>query len=263
MTPGERVVHVAGKYLAVHENPWGSNLGRPQPEGWQSAFGMRGVPWCACAVAGWYSEAGVDMQGIGSPSTQAMADRAKAVGAVVARPAPGVIGVYPGVHTFIVSHVVSANATRTAGLIATIEGNHGDAVGTAVRSYGPGTGLMLIAPKELREQPAAVSSPERLYYIENLEAKPVLFGPWRSKAARDRRLAKLPAARRKAARPFHNARGYGWLEGPRKLYGPWHTAAARNAALISLAKRLPHQPLRAMSKPAPVNVRADGMGKTT
>jgi hypothetical protein len=37
------------KYVGVHENPDGSNKGKPQPSEWQNrVYGSDGVPWCAC-----------------------------------------------------------------------------------------------------------------------------------------------------------------------------------------------------------------------
>ena len=267
MTPGEKVVQVARKYLGVRELPVGSssNSDNGGPiDRWEGEFGIRNEPWCACAVHGWYQEAGVDMQGIGSPGVAAMCDKAKAVGALTNVAAPGIIGAYYGVHTFIIGHVISANSAGTAGLVFTYEGNTGDAVGTHTRAFGPGTGMTLIAVKALRDNPAGgAPKPERLYYIEDDSAQPIVYGRWRTQAGRDVKLAKLPASRKAAARPFHDAKGWGWFEGPRKLYGPWHDAAARDIALASLRKHQPARPFRAVSKVATVNAQADAMGKTT
>jgi hypothetical protein len=260
MTPGEQVVNHAMQFVGVHENPMGSNRGNPEPSGWmREVYGSDGIPWCACFVtAQWRSLGPHADDGLGSASTQLMYDTARQTGAVLAHPVPGCAFVYPGVHTGLVTHVLSGS------VVATVEGNHGDAVATDQRAYGPGTGLYFIAPKAIRENAAPPAPPERLYYIENLSAQPVLYGPWRSQKLRDARLAKLPLARRKAARPVQTAPGkYGWLEGPRKLLGPWGTAAARDTALKTLQARHPGTPYRAMSKVHTVNAVGSALGKTT
>ena len=258
-TPGEQVVAHALTFVGVHEVPWGSNLGRPHPEDWQGFFGMRAVPWCGCFVAAMWRDVLGDHadQGIGSPGTQYMYDHARAIGAVINKPVPGCAFVYPGVHTGLVTHVLSGS------VVATVEGNHGDQVATDSRAYGPGTGIYFVAPKAIRDNVAPQAPPARLYYIEDPSAAPILRGPWSTAKARDRVLSRLPLARRKAARPVSTPKGFAFLEGPRKVFGPWTTAAARDNALASLRKHQPGRSYRPMSKAADNHARANALGKTT
>ena len=137
---------------------------------------------------------------------------------------------------------------------------------TDVRAYGSGTGLYFIAPSVIKDEAWNPAAPERLYYIENLSAEPVLFGPWRSQKGRDANLAKLPLARRKVARPVQVAPGkFGWLEGPRRLLGPWTTKDARDAALKRLQSTHSNTPYRTLSKvhDSANNAAASPLGKTT
>lgn len=54
---GKAALSWARSQIGVHERPAGSNLGKPQPEGWERAAGFVGGPWCgafakASAAAG-------------------------------------------------------------------------------------------------------------------------------------------------------------------------------------------------------------------
>lgn len=255
---GQRVIAQATKYLGRHEIPMGSNTDQGGPiDRWERAYGLRGEPWCGMFAAGMYFEAGVDDDSIGHPATQVMYDRAKALGAIVSYPIPGSYFVYPGIHTGIVVRDLGG------GVVETIEGNHGDRVATARRAYGPGTGLYFLAPRAIRDG-AKPTPPARDYFLEDVGATPILRGPWRSKQARDKNLASLPAARRAHARPIRTARGkYAFLEGARRLYGPWGSKSQRDDARKILEARL-GRTLRPMSRPARrEKTSADPLGKTT
>jgi hypothetical protein len=263
MTKGEQVAQHALSFAGhVAESPRGSNTGNPEPNGWERRiYGGIGVPWCACAVCSWWEDIlGRDnLDGLRSASTQALYDIAVAKGLVLQKPVPGCAFVYPGVHTGIVTAVFN-------GTVATCEGNHGDRVATDVRAYGPGTGLYFIAPKVIKDEGWSPAQPERLYYIENLSADPILFGPWRTKKGRDAKLAKLPLARRKNARPVQVSPGkFGWLEGPRRLLGPWTSRDARDNALKRLQAAHPKTPYRTLSKVrnGANSAAASPLGKTT
>lgn len=251
-----RVLDTARKYVGVREKPLGSNTDGGGPiDRWQKAWGLRRVPWCGCFADGVYREAGVDDDGIAHPSTQSMYDRARALGAVVDRPYPGCFFVYPGTHTGIVVRDLGG------GVVETIEGNTSDSVAYRRRAYGPGTGLYFLAPRAIRVG-VKPEPPARLYYVEDPSAKPVLRGPWRSKKARDRALARLPKARRARARAVRVGPGkYGFLEGARRLYGPWDSKDARDDAHKTLEARLGRN-LRRVSKPARSSAKADALGKT-
>ena len=258
MTPGEKVVAAAQKYLGVHERPYGSNTGSPQPNGWQAKpWGLSAVPWCGCYASAMYREAKVDDEGIGHPATQTMYDTAVAKRAVISHPVVGCYFVYPGIHTGIVTQVLSGNR------VGTIEGNTADSVGTHVRAFGPGTGLYFLAPKALRGAAQVPPPPAMEFWIENTSAQPILRGPWRLKAVRDFNLKKLPPARRKAARPVRIGKKFAFLEGPRRMFGPWPTSAARDNALKSLKKNRPGGAFRTFSKRHVDTTPADSLGKTT
>lgn len=256
MTPGERVAREAEKYVGVRENPLGSNRGNPYPDRWERPWGMGyGWPWCGAFAAAMYKAADVDDQGIGHPATAYMAKRAVQVGAEITRPIPGCYIIWPGKHTGIVIRDLGGNVALT------VEGNSSDGVYYRRRAYGPGTGVMFAAPLAVRvgnrPKPA-----DRNYYLEDTAAKPVLRGPWSSRAARERVIAKLPASKRNVRR-VRLGKGYAFYEGPRRVYGPWDDRDARDAARKTLEVRL-GRTLRPYSRLAPsaAAVAADALGKT-
>lgn len=260
MTPGERVARQAARYLGVTEVPPGSNRG-PDVDRWQRPWGMGyGWPWCGAYVAAMYAEAGVDDRGLAHPSTAIMYERAKASGSIIPRPMPGAIILWPGTHTG-----VCADYSPDGRTVVTYEGNAGDAVRQRVRAFGPGTGVVFTAPTGVRNTPADKPTRARRYYIEDPAAVPVFRGPWRSKAARDRAVARLPRHRRDVVRRVRTPRGFGFYEGPRRVYGPWATQAARDDAARVLARRL-GRPVRRYSEAVtarPAILTPDDLGKTT
>jgi hypothetical protein len=202
-----------------------------------------------------YRACDVDDQGIGHPSTAYMAERARKVGAVIARPIPGAYIIWPGTHTGIVIRDLGGNVALT------VEGNSSDGVYYRRRAYGPGTGVMFAAPLAVRTgnrpKPA-----ERNYYLEDTAAKPVLRGPWSTRAARERVIAKRPASKRNVRR-VRVGKGYAFYDGPRRVYGPWDSREARNDAQRTLEARLGRR-LRPYSRLAPTAaaVAADALGRT-
>ncbi len=259
MTPGERVARQAAKYLGVAEVPPGSNRG-PEVDRWQRPWGIGyGWPWCGAYVAAMYAEAGVNDNGLAHPSTAVMYQRAKARGAIIPRPMPGALILWPGKHTG-----VCADYSPDGRTVVTYEGNSGDAVRQRVRAFGPGTGVVFVAPPAVRNAPAAKPKQARRYYVEDVAARPIFRGPWRMKAQRERVIARLPKHRRKTVRRVRTPRGFAFYEGPRRTYGPWATKAQRDNAARILAKRL-GRTVRIYSRPATKrpNLTPDAMGKTT
>lgn len=241
-TAGERVIQTASKYLGVRENPDGSNRGE-FIDGWERVWGLAGQPWCGMFAAAMFKEAGVDDAGLCHPSTAEMCRRARAANAVWdghgTIPA-GALWVSCGIHTCLVA------SDRGGGLVATVEGNHANAVGTGIRSVADG--LIVIPPAVRADTPAPQPPSVTSYWIEDPDAQPKLFGPWRDKAARDHELATIPQARRQRARLVRGRGGsFGWIEGPRRLYGPWDDRDARDRALDALERRLGHN-LRAFGR---------------
>jgi len=270
MTAGEKTARRAASYLGVTEQPLGSNRG-PDVERWQRPWGMgTGWPWCGAYAAAMvaYGITGredairderVGDPPIGHPSTAVMYERAKAQGAIIGAPLPGAYILWPGTHVG-----VCADYSRDGRTVVTYEGNSADGCRQRVREWGPRSGVVLCAPPAIRRQPPA-PAPARRYYIEDPAAVPVFRGPWRTKAARDRVIAGLPAARRDRARRVRTAKGFGFYEGPRRVYGPWASKADRDAAAVALANRLGRTVRRysqAVAK-APGIIAPDALGKTT
>lgn len=270
MTPGERAAARAAKYVGTRENPPASNRG-DDVDRWQRPWGMGyGWPWCgafAAAMVAWGitgREDDVDdprtgMPPIGHPSTAVMAERAKAQGAIIRHPVPGAYLIWPGVHV-----AVCADYSPDGRHVVTIEGNSGHAVSRRTRAYGRGTGTIIAAPPAIRRAPRP--KPARRYYIEDTAAASMTkrYGPWRTKAMRERAISRLPAADRDRVRRVRIGRRYAFDVGPRRVYGPWATPAARDRAAKALANRL-QRPLRRYSMPVRkrASLSADAMGETT
>jgi hypothetical protein len=214
-----------------------------------------GWPWCGAFAAAMYKAVDVDDQGIGHPSTAYMATRARNVGAEVTRPMPGCYIIWPGTHTGIVIRDLGGN------VVLTVEGNSSDGVFYRRRAYGPGTGVMFAAPLAVRLGNRPKPAP-RNYYLEDTAARPVLRGPWRTRAMRERAIAKLPASKR-GVRRVRTGKGYAFYEGPRRVFGPWDSKDARDNAQRTLEARLGRR-LRPYSRLAPTAaaVAADALGKT-
>lgn len=258
MTPGEEVVKHALQFVGVHELN-GTNTGSPQPDGWERrVYGSIGVPWCACYVSSMWEDilGKKNLDGLYSASTQLMFDTARAKGLMLRSPVVGCAFVYPGVHIGLVTKVLSDR------VISSVEGNHGDAVATDQRAYGYGTGLYFIAPREIIRNSTPELPPERLYYVEDMSAEPILRGPWIGRKRRDAKLRSLSPERRKAARPVDLGKNkFGFLEGPRRLYGPYPKKEQRDATLQKLQAKFPGRPFRAVSKQH--SYTANSLGKTT
>lgn len=250
MSAGRSVAECAEKYVGVRENPMGSNLGRPYPEAWQKPWGMGvGWPWCAAFADAMYKEAGVDDDGIGNPGTAVMYERAKARGAIVSRPMPGAYILWPGVHVGIVVRDLGG------GVCLTVEGNAADGVNYRRREYA---GAVLVAPRAVRDGFTGEVA-ERDYYLEDPAARPRIVGPWSTREARERALAKVTDFIRRFRK---DGKYYAEIGSPR-VYGPWDTKAQRDRARVVLQDRLGRL-LRPFSRPAAgAPVSADTLGKTT
>ena len=271
MTAGERTAKRAAGYVGTREVPMGSNRG-PQVERWQAPWGMgTGWPWCgafaaamvAYGVTGRESDVYDPRLGsppIGHPSTAVMADRAKAQRATIAHPVPGAFIIWPGKHV-----EVCADYSPDGRNVVTYGGNSGDMVARRVRAYGRGTGTILAAPPAIRSGASGATGGRR-YYVEDVGAvkRTKRYGPWRTKAMRERVIARLPKATRDRVRRVRIRGRYAFEIGPRRVYGPWASPSARDGAAKVLANRL-GRPVRRFSLP-PVkraSLKADAIGKTT
>lgn len=250
MSKSARVIQVAERELGVTEQPPGSNRGA-RVETYQRAttLGGTGWPWCAAFVEWVWRQAGVQTDAC-SPSTQVMADRARALG-WVGDPVPGAAIVWDGVHTEILISPAGGTVWHTIG------GNTGDAVRRRVRDTN---GTTIVRPPDLDGEAA----PARQYLLEDVAAEPRLLGPWRTTAYRDRAVRQLPPRERARARLVTHRGKPAVLIGPRRLYGPWHTTTDRDRARAVLEQRLGRR-LRPFSRPTPTTKAgsAEGLGKTT
>lgn len=255
MTANQRVVATAARYVGVREKPPGSN---DDGGGWitkiERFWGMRYQPWCGMACSAWLREAGVT--DVSHPSTWEIVRRAREKGWTTKTPVPGALVVWPedgGRHVEMLVSQVSP------GVWATIGGNVSDSCQRKVRAL---TGCTLVVSPELRH---AQPSIERQFYLEDTAVQPKFYGPWRTKAARDRAISRLSPANRRLARKVRVKGKYGFTLG-RRVYGPWLDQAGRDSAEKVLERRLGRQLRkfsRVVSQTHSSTSAPEALGKTT
>lgn len=120
---GERVIAKALSYLGVKET--GTNTdGGGAIDGWQTRWGLSNEPWCGCFADAMYKEAGVNDDGIGSPSTSTIYSTALAAGKIRSTPVKGCMAVKtPGAHGHVTLYIDGPVEAANC-----IGGNQGDAV---------------------------------------------------------------------------------------------------------------------------------------
>lgn len=250
-----RVVNTAARYVGVREEPDGSNRG-PYIDRWQRVWGMGPgtsigpQPWCGMFASAVLREAGVT--DVSHPATWEICRKGRERGWTPPTPVPGGLIVWCGTHVGILISEVSPGVWRT------IEGNSGNAVAWRTRSLA---GTTIVVSPELRGQ--APAPPSKSYWLEDVAARPRLYGPWRLRANRERAIARLPKAQQARVRRVRTPKGrYAFLLGPRRLYGPWGTQSARGAAQVLLERRLGRR-LRPFSRtPKPGAAAPEGLGQT-
>lgn len=254
MSLNEQVVSRALRDVGrVIERPLGSNDDGGGPiTDMEAHWGMRYEPWCGMACSRWL-RAVPGVTDVSHPSTWTIVQQAKKRGWVTNRPVPGALIVWPpegGTHVEMIVEVLDANT------VATVGGNVSDRVQRKVRSL---SGATLVVSPELRNGSASA----RAYYLEDVAVKPKLYGPWRTKAMRERVIASLTPAKRAAARRVRIRGRYGFTLG-RRVYGPWLDKAARDNAQRILERRLGRR-LRPFSRvrKTTTTAAAEGLGKTT
>lgn len=213
---------------------------------------MRYEPWCGMACSRWL-RAVPGVTDVSHPSTWAIVQNAKRKGWITNRPVPGALIVWPpegGTHVEMVVEVLDRNT------VATVGGNVSHRVQRKVRSL---KGASLVVSPELRNG-SAVS---RAYYLEDVAVKPKLYGPWRTKRARERVIALLRPALRNAARRVRIRGRYGFTLG-RRVYGPWLDSGSRDRAQTILERRLGRR-LRPYSivRKTTTTAKAESLGQTT
>jgi hypothetical protein len=248
MTPGQRVIKIASKYVGVREVPDGSNQS-PQINKWSSHWGMKAVPWCGTYCSGVLREAKVT--DVSHPSTYLLCQNAKKKGWVSDKPVPGALVVWCGTHVGILVEEMSPGVWRT------LEGNTANQVAYRTRSL---KGTTIVVPPEIRKNPG-VSTPKRQYWLEDPKATPTVIGPWRSKAYRDSVYDKMDPIRKRRARKIRYKGKYALSVGPKKVYGPWDDTSSRDNAKKLLEKSLGRN-LRPFST-VPPKAAAEDLGQTT
>jgi len=90
-----------------------------------------------------------------------------------------------------------------------------------------------------------------------------MYGPWLTKAQREKVIAGLSPALQGQARRVRVKGRYGFTLG-RRVYGPWVDAASRDSARKTLERRL-GRTLRpySVARNATTTAKAEGLGKTT
>jgi hypothetical protein len=237
----------------VVERPLGTNDdgGRPITT-MQAYWRMRYQPWCGMATSRWLrSVPGVS--DVSHPSTWAIVQNAKRNGWVTTTPVPGCLIVWPpegGRHVEMVVEVLGG------GLVATVGGNVSDSTQRKVREL---KGASLVVSPELRNGAA----PQRAFYLEDSAVTPKMYGPWLTKAQREKVIAGLSPALREQARRVRVKGRYGFTLG-RRVYGPWLDQASRDSARKTLERRL-GRTLRpySVARKTTTTAKAEGLGKTT
>lgn len=266
MTYGERAARVALAELArnVVETPPGSNTS-PRIREYQAAttLGGTGWPWCSAFVVWCWKSSETPLGPIpATASTWVLAQAARSSGNVLNRPRVGAAWCIPGTHVELIVEVVSVSAAPggVGSIVRTVGGNVDNGVRSRIRRVGD-SGSIVLAPPVIRQEKEPPAP--RRYYIERLDAPPRrLVGPWRSKAARDRVIAKLPKRERDRVRRVRLRKGYGFETGPARILGPWADPDSR--ARVARALTSKGERVRSFSRPAvrgPVAV--DDLGQTT
>lgn len=265
MTYGERAARVALAELArgVVETPPGSNTSARIRE-YQAAttLGGTGWPWCSAFVVFCWRAADVPLGPIpATASTGVLAAAAEASGNVLRRPKVGAAWCIPGVHVEMIVEVISATPNGEGSIVRTVGGNVDQGVRSRVRRVGD-RGSIVLAPPAIRlEQDAPVV---KRYYIERLNAPPRrLVGPWRTKAARDRAISRLPEHERRRVRPVRKGRKFYAELGQPRILGPWADPDSRARAARALTAR--GERVRSFSRPAvrTGSAAVDELGQTT
>jgi hypothetical protein len=265
MTYGERAARAALAELArgVVETPPGSNTS-PRIREYQAAttLGGTGWPWCSAFVVWCWKESGTPLGPIpATASTWVLAEAARNTGNVLQRPKVGAAWCIPGVHVEMIVEVISATPNGVGSIVRCVGGNVDNGVRSRIRRVGD-RGSIVLAPPAIRlEKPAPVP---RRYYIERVDAPARrLVGPWRTKAARDRALSRLPERERKRARLVRKGGKFYAELGQARILGPWADPDSRARAARALTAR--GERVRSFSRPAvrTGSAAVDELGQTT
>lgn len=255
MTPNERVVATAARYIGVREKGTNTDYGGPIDK-WQRYWGMgRGTaigpqPWCGMFTSGVLREAGVT--DVSDPATSEICRKGREKGWVTNTPVPGALIVWCGTHVEMLVSEVSPGVWNTIG------GNTADSVARRVRSLA---GATIVVSPELRH---AKPAEERVYFLEDPGVTPRLYGPWRSRQAREKAISRMNPSQRAIARRVRVKGKYAFELG-RKVYGPWLDEQGRDEAKTVLERRLGRQ-LRQFSRvrhTAGTAAAPEALGKTT
>lgn len=249
MTPGQRVVNIASKYVGVKETPMGSNQST-QINKWSAHWGMKAVPWCGTFVSGVLREARVT--DVSHPSTYMICKRAAERGWNTA-PMVGSLIVWCGTHVGILVEELSPGIWRT------IEGNTSNMVAYRTRSI---KGATIVTSPEVAKKPT-VSSGGRAFYLEDTAARETVYGPWRNKRSRDVMYERLKSRNPgKLVRKVRIKGKYAVAVGDRRVFGPWEAQDMRDKAKKLLEGNIGRR-LRPFSRKKKVSTaKAEDLGQT-
>lgn len=254
MTGGQQAVQAFLRHLGSHENPWGSN---GDQGGWIDTIerenGMWHEPWCGMAYKRAYEEAGVDLGGVGSASTQLTCNLVSQRGWWLPRnhPVPAGAGLIKcGIHIEMAMEDAGPTDNGAHRIVKAIGGNVSDAVRLTTRSTAD---FAVFVP------PAALQGTVELmkvYGFDDTTWAPKLYGPWAERDGRERvihsrfsdddhnRLVQrlyLPGRNHYAFRvyPVH---GVQWR------YGPWYDQHGRDEQFRAYQHAHPKHKLRTWSR---------------
>lgn len=267
MTYGERAARVALAELArgVVETPTGSNTSvRIRDYQAATTLGGTGWPWCSAFVVWCWKTSETPLGPIpATASTWVLADAARKSGNVLDRPRVGAAWCIPGTHVELIVEVISVSGAPggVGSIVRCVGGNVDNAVRSRVRRVGD-SGSIVLAPPAIRTEKDAPAP--RRYYIERVHAPPRrVVGPWRTKAARERALARLPERERRRARRIRVRGKYAAEIGAPRILGPWADPDSR--ARVARALTAKGERVRSFSRPAVRRGSAvvDELGQTT
>lgn len=258
---GQRVAARALRYEGLSE-PLGRNDG-VQIELWQDRSGRKygvdytGAPWCAIFIDNMAVEAGVEIDPmLTHPFTGFICQRADELGGLSPAGDLWPVGawiIYCGVHVGIVVR------DRGNGLVDTIEGNAGNAVRRLVREksrarciawpgVGDATGAVLTRPS---------------FGFDDLAKKPLTYGPWATKKARDAQMESytapsgawgpVPVKLDKEGSQFAFRVGRPGVEyGEPWRYGGWRSNEVRRRMIASYLRANPDAKIRIWRREVPL-----------
>lgn len=263
MTEGAKVIDRAIRREGLVEVPINSGY---VIEGWQKMAAADqgypihtydGAPWCAIFIAAMYREAGVPIDRmLVHPFTGYICKRADELGGLKPKGLvpPGSLFIFCSIHVGLVVR------DRGNGLLDTIEGNASDMVRFALRDKRSGR---VIVPPTIEQTATGAMMMRPSYGFDDLNIKPLTFGPWENKGARTRKMNEyiknhpgrwvVPVEMERNDEVRYAFRsGEGGTYGAKWKLGGWPSKEGRDFQKEQYAKRVGHENLRDWRRNVPV-----------